>query len=60
MAMESTTAVEEACNMAPSTLDLLIITFNCAKSFIDPTVFASHLEGPLQQNSTRLPDLVVL
>ncbi len=46
--------------MAPSTLDLLILTFNCAKNLIDVGVFASHLQGALSQNATGLPDLVVL
>ncbi|OIW31340.1 DNase I-like protein [Coniochaeta ligniaria NRRL 30616] len=45
--------------MAPSTLDLLFITFNCAKNLINPAVFANHLHGALLQNSTGLPDLVV-
>jgi len=52
----STTAVA----MAPSTLDLFILTFNCAKNFINPPVFAAHLHGALSQNATGLPDLVVL
>lgn len=60
--MESTSAADRATvpDMAPSTLDLLFITFNCAKNFIDPAVFADHLGGALSQNSTGLPDLVVL
>ncbi|KAK4156984.1 Endonuclease/exonuclease/phosphatase [Chaetomidium leptoderma] len=45
--------------MAPSTLDLFMLTFNCAKNFINPSVFASHLHGALSQNATGLPDLVV-
>ncbi|KAK4250969.1 Endonuclease/exonuclease/phosphatase [Corynascus novoguineensis] len=45
--------------MAPSTLDLFILTFNCAKNFINPPVFAAHLHGALSQNATGLPDLVV-
>lgn len=56
----STSAATEAHDMAPSTLDLLFITFNCAKNLINPTVFASHLQGALLQNSAALPDLVVL
>ncbi|AEO54755.1 hypothetical protein MYCTH_2297711 [Thermothelomyces thermophilus ATCC 42464] len=45
--------------MAPSTLDLFILTFNCAKNLINPPVFAAHLHGALSQNATGLPDLVV-
>ena len=45
--------------MAPLTLDLFILTFNCAKNFIDTSVFASHLHGTISQNA-GLPDLVVL
>ena len=51
----------DAAAMAPSTLDLLILTFNCAKTFINPPVFAAHLHGALAaQNTADLPDLVVL
>ncbi|KAL2183222.1 DNase I-like protein, partial [Thermothelomyces heterothallicus CBS 203.75] len=52
----STTA---AVAMAPSTLDLFILTFNCAKNLINPPIFAAHLHGALSQNATGLPDLVV-
>ncbi|KAK4137054.1 DNase I-like protein [Trichocladium antarcticum] len=45
--------------MAPSTLDLFILTFNCAKNLIDTSVFASHLHGALSQKATGLPDVVV-
>ncbi|KXX78493.1 hypothetical protein MMYC01_204914 [Madurella mycetomatis] len=45
--------------MAPSTLDLFILTFNCAKTLINVPVFASHLHASLLQNATDLPDLVV-
>ncbi|KAK1750287.1 DNase I-like protein [Echria macrotheca] len=44
--------------MAPSTLDLFILTFNCAKNLINVGVFASHLYGALSQNGSGLPDLV--
>lgn len=44
--------------MAPSTLDLFFLTFNCAKNLINVGVFASHLYGALSQNATGLPDLV--
>lgn len=46
--------------MAPSTVDLLFLTFNCAKALINTTVFANHFEAALGQNATDLPDLVVL
>lgn len=50
--------------MAPSPLDLFLLTFNCAKNLINVGVFASHLYGALsQQNATAgagLPDLVAL
>lgn len=48
--------------MAPSALDLLFLTFNCAKNFINVAVFASHLQGALSQGVAggALPDLVVL
>ncbi|KAH6630381.1 Endonuclease/exonuclease/phosphatase [Chaetomium sp. MPI-SDFR-AT-0129] len=39
----------------PPTLDLFMLTFNCAKNFIDPPVFAAHLYGALegqQRNAT--------
>ncbi|KAJ9155744.1 Inositol 5-phosphatase [Pleurostoma richardsiae] len=45
--------------MAPSTLDLFTLTFNCAKNLINVAVFASHLQAALSQNATGLPDLVV-
>ena len=62
MTMESTSAADtaKAHDMAPSTLDLLFITFNCAKNLVNPAIFAGHLHGALSQNSTALPDLVVL
>lgn len=46
--------------MAPSTLDLFMLTFNCAKNLINVAVFASHLHAAFKQNATGLPDLVVL
>ncbi|KAF6827669.1 endonuclease/Exonuclease/phosphatase [Colletotrichum plurivorum] len=48
-----------AVKMAPSTLDLFMLTFNCAKNFINVAVFASHLHAAFKQNATGLPDLVV-
>ncbi|KAL2017068.1 hypothetical protein VTK56DRAFT_2641 [Thermocarpiscus australiensis] len=46
--------------MTPATLDLFILTFNCAKNLINVSVFASHLYAALSRNATGLPDLVVL
>lgn len=46
--------------MAPLTLDLLFLTFNCAKTLIDTAVFSNHLGNAFGQNATELPDLVVL
>ncbi|KAK4240132.1 Endonuclease/exonuclease/phosphatase [Achaetomium macrosporum] len=57
--MKSPVTSTDAARMAPSTLDLFILTFNCAKNLIDASVFASHLHGALLQNATGLPDLVV-
>jgi len=51
----STTPGDE---MAPSTLDLLMLTFNCAKNFIDVGVFATHLNTAFRHNATALPEVV--
>jgi hypothetical protein len=59
-AMTSPASSTNAGKMAPSTLDLFILTFNCAKELINPSVFGAHLSGALSQNATGLPDLVVL
>ncbi|KAK3330879.1 Endonuclease/exonuclease/phosphatase [Apodospora peruviana] len=48
-------------NMAmtpPSTLDLFILTFNCAKNLINVPVFSAHLQAALTRNAESLPDLV--
>ncbi|KAM0275964.1 hypothetical protein ACHAQH_007227 [Verticillium albo-atrum] len=45
--------------MAPSTLDLFVLTFNCAKQLINAAVFASHLQAAFKQNATALPEVVV-
>ncbi|KAI3544280.1 endonuclease/Exonuclease/phosphatase [Colletotrichum tamarilloi] len=45
--------------MAPSTLDLFMLTFNCAKNFIDTHVFASNLHTAFKQSATPLPEVVV-
>ncbi|XWX02167.1 hypothetical protein V2A60_010200 [Cordyceps javanica] len=46
--------------MTPSTVDLLFLTFNCAKALINTSVLANHLEAAFGQNATDLPDIVVL
>ena len=47
--------------IATSTLDLFMLTFNCAKNLTNVAAFASHLYGALSQNTTAgLPDLVAL
>lgn len=53
-------APDHSSSMAPSTLDLLVLTFNCAKSLVNSGVFATHLQSAFGQNATGLPDLVVL
>ncbi|OLN96583.1 Inositol-1,4,5-trisphosphate 5-phosphatase 1-like protein 1 [Colletotrichum chlorophyti] len=46
--------------MAPPTLDLFMLTFNCAKNFINVGAFASHLHAAFRQNATAaLPEVVV-
>lgn len=47
-------------DMAPSTLELLVLTFNCAKNLINVPVFANHLQAAIGQNAPGLPDLVAL
>lgn len=47
------------------TLDLLLLTFNCAKAPINIPDFAGHLQHALSDhsavsNTSSLPDLVVL
>jgi hypothetical protein len=48
--------------MAPSTIDLFMLTFNCAKNLINVAVFATHLLAAFKQRpaGSQLPDLVVL
>ena len=46
--------------MTPPNLDLLVLTFNCAKSMIDAGVFAKHLETAFGSGSEALPDVIVL
>jgi len=46
--------------MGPATLDLFVLTFNCAKAFINAPVFAAHLQQALGRNGSQLPDLVAM
>jgi hypothetical protein len=56
------TTTQDTGDMGPSTVDLLMLTFNCAQNLINVAVFANHLQAALNQNATDLglPDLVVL
>ncbi|KAL8413217.1 hypothetical protein RB594_004735 [Gaeumannomyces avenae] len=45
--------------MARRKLDLLVLTFNAAKTIIDSHVFAHHLQTALAANATSLPEVVV-
>jgi hypothetical protein len=46
--------------MASSALDLLVLTFNCAKNIVDVPVFADHMHDALKDNATGLPDLIAV
>ncbi|KAK2590232.1 hypothetical protein QQS21_012094 [Conoideocrella luteorostrata] len=46
--------------MAPSTVDLLVLTFNCAKNLVNVGVFANHVHTAFTNNAAGLPDIVVL
>lgn len=46
--------------MAPSTLGLLMLTFNCAKKLVNVDVLANHVHTAFTNNATTLPDVVVL
>jgi hypothetical protein len=46
--------------MAPSTLDLFVLTFNCAKNLINVPVFSSHLQAAFSGSGGGLPEVVVL
>lgn len=50
----------DAAKMTPSTLDLLVLTFNCAAKLINVPVFAGHLQSALARNAAELPEVVVL
>ncbi|KAL6853278.1 DNase I-like protein [Trichoderma novae-zelandiae] len=46
--------------MTTSTLDLLVLTFNCAAKLVDVPVFARHLRTALERDAADLPEVVVL
>ncbi|KAF4331740.1 phosphatidylinositol phosphate phosphatase [Fusarium beomiforme] len=46
--------------MTPPFVDLLYLTFNCAKNLLDIPVFSTHLQTAFRQNATGLPEVVVL
>ena len=46
--------------MTDSMLDLMVLTFNCAKNLIDVPVFAKHVQDAFGKNATGLPDVIVL
>ena len=46
--------------MMTPTLDLLVLTFNCAKNLINVPVFAGHLQDAFWGHGGALPELVVL
>ncbi|KAM0256714.1 hypothetical protein ACHAQJ_004780 [Trichoderma viride] len=50
----------DTATMTPSTLDLLVLSFNCAATLIDVPVVAGHLQTALARNATELPEVVVL
>ncbi|CAK7234437.1 hypothetical protein SBRCBS47491_008947 [Sporothrix bragantina] len=57
-------SLDDANMVSFPTLDLLLLTFNCAKAPIDVPVFAGHLQQALSSHSaassiSSLPDLVV-
>jgi hypothetical protein len=41
-------------------LDLLVVTFNCAKNAISVPAFAAHLGTALGRDGAGLPDVVAL
>lgn len=54
------TKAQQSDAMAPSALDLLMLTFNCAKEMINVGLFAKHLQAAVEERGNGLPDLVVL
>ncbi|KAG6023694.1 hypothetical protein E4U19_004193 [Claviceps sp. Clav32 group G5] len=49
-----------ASTMQSPTVDLLVLTFNCAKALIHAGVFANHAHTAFANHATGLPDVVVL
>lgn len=61
MAPSTRSSQAAAESVASSTLDLLMLTFNCAKNLINVAIFAKHLQTALGgDGSSGLPDVVVL
>ncbi|CCE26674.1 uncharacterized protein CPUR_00143 [Claviceps purpurea 20.1] len=56
----ASTASAAATAMQPPTVDLLVLTFNCAKALIHAGVFANHAHTAFANHATGLPDVVVL
>ncbi|KAG6101219.1 hypothetical protein E4U30_002662 [Claviceps sp. LM220 group G6] len=56
----ASTASAAATAMQPPTVDLLVLTFNCAKALIHAGVFANHAHTAFANHATELPDVVVL
>lgn len=52
--------LEDKATMAASMLDLMVLTFNCAKTLINVPVFARHLQDAFGKNASGLPDVIVL
>ncbi|OTA02955.1 phosphatidylinositol polyphosphate phosphatase [Trichoderma parareesei] len=46
--------------MTDSTLDLLVLTFNCAAKLVNVPEFARHLRTALEREAADLPEVVVL
>ncbi|KAL7808254.1 DNase I-like protein [Trichoderma gracile] len=46
--------------MTTSTLDLLVLTFNCAAKLVNVPEFARHLRTALERDAADLPEVVVL
>lgn len=60
MVMVNTEVLEGKGKMAASMLDLMVLTFNCAKTFINVPIFARHLQDAFGKNASGLPDVIVL
>lgn len=54
----SKAAIVDAPEMRAAMLDLLVLTFNCAKNLVEVPVLGEHLKGALR--GEELPEIVVL